>query len=196
MTHEEVLQSNKAKNIAYLSAQNAKFGFGRQMPRTQNELEKVNAGIENNLLSTVHSKAKINDVVDAQSELIDQQSNSIDAEKQPKNTLNDVVTGSFSIVHEKVDCREFFDLSKPFVDDGTQLEGKEPSIEATLHDHFDLENTSIEHGTHLSVTEVITKCGLTANKANSNVVAALLKNTGHNYCKSKGKRGYWVTTRL
>jgi len=166
-------ESNKIKNRAMLSARFGRLGINRPLQRTQQELAVV-AAEEKIVLGAVVAPAT-NIVLeapknDAGASLPEALSKSISVEKEVKIEGNSVVNGN-----------------KPL--------DAENSIEATLHAHFDLSDTSIQSGTHLSVADVLNRCGLPVNKANSNVVAALLKNTGHNYCKAKGKRGYWVTVR-
>lgn len=191
-------ESNKIANKARQNARFGRFGINQKLPRSQEELAIVAEAEKRVLGVTVEPATNIiietpkNDAVAA---LIDEQCSSIDVEKQPENDENSVVIGQKTSVPEIVDSRHFCDLGKPFFDDGTQPEVEVPPIEQLLHTHYDLLDTSIQSGTHLSVAEVLNRCGLPVNKANSNVVAALLKNTGHNYCKSKGQRGYWVTVR-
>jgi|GEM_PF-6982840 len=160
-------KSNLEKNRAMLHARFGRLGINRPLARTQADIEEIAKEERAVLGANVEAHPGIIKPDSVKSEELNA---SISAEKQAKNALNDVVTDQKTI-------------------------DAETSIKQSLHDHFDLVATSIQGGTHLSVAEIITKCGLLVNKANSNVVASLLKNTGHIYCKSKGQRGYWVTVR-
>ena len=196
-------ESNKILNKARQNARFGRFGINQALPRNHEQLavvaaaEKLVLGISVEPARNIIIETPKNDAV---ASLPEELNKSINAEKHPQNTLNDVVTDQKLPISEKVDSRHFCDLGKPFVADGgvsleiggVSLKGNS-TIEELMRDHFNLGGVFLNEGAFLSATEIsiMTEGGVSVNKASS-----FLKELGYVPLKVKGKRGFRVTVRL